>query len=140
MNEAMARFTEPFVYRLRIRNLTSRNFVLEEKELRRGRWYRDGLDNKNPVGVEAGGEVEAFGIWAPPGSKTGYECRVVWRDSEDAEKKTGSVAVTVSVPFLPGKNRAGIDVSGPYRVEGWTGVPRLGREFGQTVTLREIVG
>lgn len=131
--------TQPFVYRLRIRNDTGRDFVYVGGELRRGRWYRDGVDNRAPASIPAGSEIEAMGVWAPPGATSGYECRCVWADSSDGAEKTGEIAVAIRVPFLPGKNGAGLDVSGPYRVDGWTGLPKLGREFAQELTIREIV-
>lgn len=132
-------YSEPFVYRLRIRNDTRHDFIYAGGELRRGRWYRDGIDNLPPTTIPAGGEIEAMGIWTPKGSTSGYECRCVWADSSNDAEKTGEIAVAIRVPFLPGKNGAGLDVSGPYKVDGWTGLPKLGRKFAQKLTIREIV-
>lgn len=127
---------QKFTYRLRVRNATGRDFVYETGELRQGRWYRDGTDNRPPIGVPAGVEREVLGIWMPPSGKSGYECRCVWADDASPEQKTGGFALTLSVPFLMGKNAAGLDVHGPYRIEGWTGLPKIGREFSHTLTIR----
>ncbi len=122
---------ETFVYRLTLVNRSLRDLIYAGGELRRGRWARDGEMDAKPVSVPPGGTREAMAIMGAPGK--GYACRCSWRLDGDAG---GSFALRVEVPFLPGKNKAGLDVSGALRVEGWTGIPTVGNVFSHTLIVR----
>ncbi len=122
---------ETFVYRLTVVNRSLRDLLCTGGELQRGRWFRSGEKDAKPVSIPSGGTREAMAIAGAPGK--GYACLCAWSlDGEPA----GSFALRIDVPFLPGKNKAGLDISGALRVEGWDGIPTVGNVFSHTLIVR----
>lgn len=128
----MQKHFEEFVYHLAIRNQTAYDLVLAKRQLTHGVWFREGVDHQEPIAVPAGAEVEAMGIRAASDAGKGYECRCVWELNADF---AGSMALHIAIPFVGGKNRAGLDVSGQIKVAGWTGVSVIGRRFSHTLAV-----
>lgn len=133
----MSAYPEGYTYRLTITNATFRDLVPVRAQLCWGLWWRDGVDGQAPIAVPAGATVEAMGIRATKSNSKGYECRCAWaaREAEDP----GEVALSVSVPLMAGGNRAGLDVSGSFKVSGWTGVSRLGHAFTHTLVVSSVL-
>lgn len=132
----VVKFLEPFVYRLHISNKTSHDLAVRSRQLAYGIWQTDGEDGNGPAGIPAGATVEALAIRAAADPRKGYEFRCAW--GTDESEPPGSLTLFVSVPFTGGRNRAGLDVSGPIRVQGWTGVSTIGHRFEHTLTITSI--
>lgn len=134
-SEAGTRFTEPYLYRLVIANHTRRDLVPRDIQLRYGVWRRDGMDGAMPVIVPAGATVEALAIRAGTSPNKGYACRCAWIQEAAGGEPEGRLALFIGVPFMGGRNKAGLDVSGALAVSGWTGVSTIGHRFEHTLTV-----
>ena len=130
--KTMPDYPDGYFYRLTIVNLTMRELVPAGVQIMRGVWYRGGVVGEAPVAVPPYGTAEVMGIRASASNTKGLECRCSWSGGEDE----GAVTLSVNIPLMAGGNRAGLDVSGRYRIEGWTGVSRLGHGFSHTLTVR----
>lgn len=128
----MSDYPDGYFYRLTLANLTMRELVPVGMRIMRGVWFRGGVVGATPIAVPPGAVVEVMGIRASAGNAKGLECRCAWSGGEEE----GAVTLSVAIPLMAGGNRAGLDVSGRYRVEGWTGVSRLGNGFSHTLTVR----
>lgn len=124
---------ETFVYRLTLANRSLYELTCTGGELRRGRWFRGGEKDARPASVSPGETVEAMAIMGAPGK--GYACLCAWNLIGSAGA-AGAISLRIDVPFLSGKNKAGLDVSGAVRVEGWTGIPTVGNVFSHELTIR----
>ena len=133
----MARYSEPYIYRLTIHNRSEHDLTLAASRRNQGVWFREGIDDAGPVTVQAGASVEALGIRAASGMAKGYECRCTWESDSDEPGLRNSLTLFISVPLMSGKNRAGLDVSGHIKVEGWTGVSTIGHCFEHTLVVRK---
>lgn len=135
----MSKHLEPYVYRLTLCNRTRQDLVFLKGQINRGVWCTGGVTGQAPLSVPAGATVEAMGIQASTVNPRGYECRCVWGEDPPSSDMRSEVALFVSVPLLGGNNRAGLDVSGRFKVEGWTGVSRIGHEFSHVLTVTYAV-
>ena len=132
----MAKFLEPFLYRLHITNRTPFDLAVLSRQLSYGIWQTGGVDGDGPVGIPAGATVEALAIRAAADPRKGYEFRCTW--GTDATDPSSRLTLSVSAPFTSGRNRAGLDVSGQVKVQGWTGISAIGHRFEHSLTVSPI--
>lgn len=126
---------EPFIFRLRIVNRTLSRLEVDMSQLLEGMWYRDGTDGEGPAAIPSWSDTEVLGIRALRSGTRGYAFECTWGcESEDGEPPT-RIRLSVNVPFLGGKNKAGLDTSSRFKIEGWQGLPLYGHQFNQVLTL-----
>jgi hypothetical protein len=102
-----------------------------------GYWYRDNQDNRAPVSVAAGANIQALGIRAARGTATGYEFTCTWRDPTTDSDNFGTVDLHVNVPYS-GSNSSSLAVSGLYEQDGWKDLPSRGNSFVRSITIMVI--
>ncbi|MGY5690330.1 hypothetical protein ACXHQ2_08405 [Vibrio chemaguriensis] len=128
-------------FKLYINNQTSRTLKVDSPELQWGFWYTNSEDNKKPVDVKPGQNIEALGIRAADGTATGYECNCVWIDPTSAEEEPniGSIYLKVDVPYSA-NNDSELTTSGFLKEEGWHDLPKSGHDFSRQITVLEMGG
>lgn len=134
----MSAYPESYTYRLTIVNRTDRALEPVRRSLAWGLWWREGVDGQPPVAVPAGATVEALGIRASKSNAKGYECRCAWEAEGSSPNFPDAVTLSIAVPMMAGGNRAGLDVAGRLKVDGWTGVSRLGHAFEHTLVVSTV--
>lgn len=127
-----------WVFSLFINNTTDRDFKVKQKELFVGRWYTDGKDNKKPVTIPAGQNIQVFGVRASDGTWTGYEAECTWIDeAPSGEKSYGTIHLRVNVPYSS-NNESELTVSALLDQEGWEKIPKKGHSFSRSITISMI--
>lgn len=135
----MQKFREPFLYTLTIENRTRLDLVVLSRRIDTGVWFRDEESGLAPRDVPAGATVQALGVKASATNNKGYGFRCSWGVPGNGDEPESAVTVSVNVPLVGAKNKAGLDVSGYLKVEGWTGVLPIGHEFHHTLVVRQVV-
>lgn len=131
----MRAYPDGYDYRLVISNRTVFELTPVGRELSWGLWWREGVDGRLPRAVPPGATLEVLGIRASKSNAKGCECRVTWEAAGTDPGFPDAVTLFVSLPIMASGNRAGLDVSGRLKVEGWTGVSRLGHSFSHMLTV-----
>jgi hypothetical protein len=131
----MSRHLAPFIYKLRVVNQTLQELSVVDSQLVEGMWFRDGVDGQGPIAIPPWSDTEVLAIRALKSGTSGYHFKCTWGYDGKGDELPTRIAISINVPFLGGKNKAGLDSSSKYKIEGWTGIPLHGRQFDHTLTL-----
>ena len=126
---------KPFIYKLRIVNRTLSALDVSMSLLIEGMWFRDGADGEGPVAVQPWSDAEVLGIRGLRSGTRGYAFECAWGCEGEGGEPPTRIRLAVTVPFLGGKNKAGLDTSSRFKIEGWNGIPLYGHAFEQVLTL-----
>jgi hypothetical protein len=130
-----------WTFNFNINNQSGRELVTDKAnyDLKWGYWYRDNVDDREPISVPAGKNIQALGIRAARGTWTGYECICTWRDNTDGPGNYGTISLSIDVPFS-GDNKSSCTGTGLYNIDGWTDLPKSGNSFVRSIIVTVVDG